>query len=80
MDPTLTPELNPIFSVIYLIGFVVLVVVEIIGIRLKGKGDTITEHWRWIEAWLSDRWAWIFRVFTGGLLIWTLLHFLVGTE
>jgi len=80
MDPTLTPGLNPVFSITFLIGLVVLVVVEIIGVRRKGKGDTLTEHWRWIESWLPDGWAWVFRIFTGGLLVWTLLHFLVGAD
>lgn len=79
MDPTLTPSLNPWFSIIFLFFIGGAFIVEIIGIRRRGKdGDTITENWRWIEAWLPDNVAWLFRIITGGILVWAILHFLAG--
>lgn len=78
---TSTPELNVWFSAAFALFLGALLVVEIIGIRRRSKGgDTLTENWRWIEAWLPDSAAWVFRVFTGGLLIWAVLHFLVGAD
>ena len=83
VDPTLTPELNPFFSVAFLVGFVFLLVLEVWGIRRRGTGDTISEHWRAADAWLKARTLvgrWAFRVGTAGLLVWTLLHFLLGAD
>lgn len=74
--------LEPLFTVLILVPLVFLFIVEMIGIARKKKGDTITEHWEWFDRYLEKTapWArWIFRVFTAGLLTWTILHFLVGT-
>lgn len=83
---TITPELNPIFSILFLLALLIFVVAEIVGIVRPEAGDTFTEHWRWLNQALKDKgmagqWlAWGFRIFTGGLLVWTLLHFLAGSE
>lgn len=79
----LDPQLNPAFSITFLAGTAILLTAEIIGVYRRGKGDTITEHWRWVNLTLNKRapilgWAW--RIFTGGMLTWTALHFLVGTS
>ena len=68
------------FSVIYGVATAVLVVAEVVGIRREAPGDTITEHWRWVDRELppAGRWAW--RVFTAGLLSWAAKHFLGGHE
>lgn len=80
---TLTPDLNPIFSVIFLIGFLLLVVTEIVGVIRKQRGDTITEHWNFVDRVFKQKAPavrWIWRVFTAGFFIWLVLHFLVGTS
>lgn len=79
-DPTLTPQLNPVFSIVFLFFVGGAFVVEMIGVARKPKGDTLTENWRWIEEWLPNWAAWVFRVFTGGILVWAILHFLVGAK
>jgi hypothetical protein len=75
--------LNPVFTVAFVVLLVALVVVELIGVKRPGHGDTLTEHWRWFNAVLNERhpWAaWLFRIATAGLLVWVLLHFLVGAS
>lgn len=83
-SPTITPELNPVFSILFLIGIVILVVVEVIGIKSPKAGDTLTEHWRFADRWLKNHkfgWLrWAFRVWTAGMLLWACLHFLAGTS
>lgn len=66
--------MNPLFTAIYVIGFGGLLAAEIIGIRRKASGDTITEHWRWIDRHAHGPAQWFFRAFTAGLLVWTLFH------
>jgi len=78
MDPTLTPQLNPWFSLTFLALVVVFLVVEVIGITRKQPGDTFTEAWRWVEFQLPAWTAWLFRILTGGVLVWAILHFLAG--
>ena len=83
VDPTLTPELNPFFSIAFLVGFAFLLVLEVWGIRRRGKGDTITELWRAADAWLKARTVagrFAFSVATAGLPVWALLHFLLGAD
>ena len=55
-----------------------LAIAIVVGIRRKAKGDTITEHWRWVDTVLSPGFRWLWRVFTAGMLGWALLHFLGG--
>lgn len=83
MDPTLSPELHPAFTLVFLGGGLLLLAFEIWGVSRTAKGDTITEHWRWAHAWLNARFpwfGWMFRVWTGGILVWALLHFLAGAD
>jgi len=83
VDPTLTPELNPVFGIVFLVGAAILLVAEIIGVQRRGKGDTITEHWRAGDQWLRRHasWGrWAFRIATAGILVWALLHFLAGSD
>lgn len=63
------------FSLGYLLLAAGLVALEVFGVRRRGPGDTITEHWRWLDAkaWPPAKWA--LRVFTVGMLAWTALHF-----
>lgn len=69
--------LDPAFTAGYLLLGTALVALELVGVHRKGKGDTITEHWRWVDTALSThgllRWLW--RVLTVGLLGWIALHF-----
>jgi hypothetical protein len=85
IDPTVTlsPQLNPVFSIVFLTGAALLTGFEVWGVTRKAKGDTITEHWRWAHRWLTERFSWFgwgFRIWTGGLLVWTLLHLLAGAN
>jgi hypothetical protein len=48
---------------------------EILGIRNKEPGDTITENWRHIDKSLHPILQWGWRVLTIGLLGWVMLHF-----
>lgn len=66
--------LNIVFSVIYGLGFLTLLVVEVIGVKRKAKGDTITENWRWIDGRLHGFLQWGWRILTAGLLAWILIH------
>jgi hypothetical protein len=68
-------KLNIGFSVLYALGFLFLIVLEIIGIRNKEPGDTITENWRHIDKSLHPILQWGWRVLTIGLLGWVMLHF-----
>jgi hypothetical protein len=67
--------LNLIFSALYAIGFLFLLVLEIIGVRSKSKGDTITENWRYLDTKLHGPLQWGWRVMTSGILVWILFHF-----
>jgi hypothetical protein len=83
VEPTLTPELNPAFSLTFLIGGVLLLAAELWGVRARGKGDTLTEHWQFADLWLKARYPmfrWGFRVFTVGTLGWAALHFIAGSS
>lgn len=70
--------MNPVFVGIYLTCAVILLVTEIIGIRRKRSGDTITETWRWGDHHLSGYTQWGYRVVTAGTLAWLLLHLAGG--
>jgi hypothetical protein len=67
-------KLNRKFSIVYLVLTVAIVVTEVIGVQRKGGGDTITEHWRWLDGHLWPWAKWALRVGTVGLLGWTALH------
>ena len=71
--------MNPWFLTAYLILGAALVTVELIGVHRKREdGDTITETWHSAESWLGKHFPWgqwLLRVFTVGLLLWTVLHF-----
>lgn len=66
--------LNWTFTVIFVLGFLILIVAEVVGIIRKQPGDTITEHWRWVDKKLHGFLQWGWRILTAGLLIWILLH------
>lgn len=68
-------HLNLYFSLAYGVLSLALVVVELVGVRRKAKGDTITENWRWVDAHLHGPLRWFWRVFTVGFLAWVALHF-----
>ena len=80
--------MRPLINLSLLVGAVLLLAGEVVGILRKSKGvgdeDTITEWWRKADFRLGQsrqpfiRWA--YRVFTAGILIWTLLHFLAGVS
>jgi hypothetical protein len=70
--------MNPIFAIAFLVLIGAVVVVEVIGVQRKAKGDTLTEGWRAVDRWLARvfPWGqWFLRVFTAGLLLWAALHF-----
>jgi hypothetical protein len=70
-----TPEpMNLAFSAIYVLGFLVLLVTEVIGVKRKAKNDTITENWRWVDGHLHGFQQWGWRILTAGLLSWILIH------
>lgn len=72
-------SLNLWFSATYAVIFLAGITVELIGVFRRGKGDTITENWRWIDKWLayhSPIIDWFWRVFSAGALVWILLHLL----
>jgi hypothetical protein len=66
--------LDPVFTVIYGVGFLVLLAAELVGLARKAPGDTITEHWRYIDGHLHGVLQWGWRVLTAGLLGWAALH------
>jgi hypothetical protein len=75
--------LNLAFTAIFGACFLVAIVFELIGVANKKDGDTITENWRWINAWLSVKVpavGWIWRVATLGFLTWMILHFGAGVD
>jgi hypothetical protein len=77
-----TPS-SPSPSVAFLVGALFLLGMELWGVSRSERGDTITENWRAANKYLSEHapwFGWTFRVFTGGLLIWVLFHFLAGTD
>lgn len=55
---------------------VVLLVLELVGVARKDKGDTITEVYRTIRAKLPRPLALVWVWLVAGLLAWTLVHFL----
>lgn len=67
--------LDPWFTAGYLLLGTALVALELVGVRRKAKGDTITENWHWVESHLHGPLRWLWRVFTVGLLAWVALHF-----
>lgn len=69
-----TAPLNWVFTIIYAVGFLILLITEIIGIRRKEPGDTITENWRKLDKNLHGPQQWGYRVGTAGILVWILLH------
>lgn len=61
------------WAAFYGVTFVVLLVVELIGVKRVGGGDTITESWRAVR----DHWPWAKPVLTigmAGFMAWALLH------
>lgn len=75
--------LNLWSSVAFLAGAIFLLVIELMGAFNKRKGDTITENWRWLDAWLlkhSPVLDWFWRIFTVGILTWASFHFIAGTR
>jgi hypothetical protein len=70
--------MNVWFSLAFGVLVGALVVVEVVGVQRKKRGDTITENWRMVDGWLGKRFPWgqwLLRVFTAGMLTWTLMHF-----
>jgi hypothetical protein len=74
---------NPFFAVGYVLLGGALLALELVGVhrkaKRKGDGDTITEGYHLIEADLPGPLRWGYRVFTAGVLVWTLLHFSRGS-
>ena len=63
--------------------------VTLIGFELRGvlsgrkNATTATGEWRFADAWLkahSPVADWVYRVFTIGFLVWTMLHFVAGVR
>ncbi len=73
-DPTLTPALNPLFTLTYLVLGVLLGLVELIGIMRPARGDTVSE----IFWWFRDRFPRSSAVALIGFLVWLGLHLLFG--
>lgn len=67
--------MDPWFAGTFVVLLLALLGVELVGVASKRKGDTLTEGWRWIRDHLPGPAAWFFRIFTAGVLIWALLHF-----
>jgi hypothetical protein len=75
--------MNLVFTAIFGACFLVALVFELIGVANKKDGDTITENWRFINAWLTlhvPPAGWIWRVVTLGFLTWVILHFGAGVN
>jgi hypothetical protein len=68
------------FTAIYVLLFGALVATEIVGIRRKRKGDTITENWRYLDKHLHGFLQWGWRILTIGLLGWIMFHLVGGTK
>lgn len=71
------------FSIFWLVWVVAAVVVELVAVRRKQSGDTLSENeWavtgvkgdRLLPAWL----AWPLRVIVAGFLVWLIPHFTLG--
>ena len=62
--------LEPAFTAAYLALGLALVAVEVVGIRRKGKGDTISDHVWWLRRRFAPT-AYII----GGFLVWAIVHF-----
>lgn len=62
-------------TIFYGLATALIVGVEVYGVTTKRKGDTITENWKHIDTHSPPWLKFIWRVFTAGLLMWTLLHF-----
>jgi hypothetical protein len=71
---------NPVFAAAFVLLLAALLVVELIGIKRPQSGDTLTELWRHVNRRLPPWFAWGFRIFTIGLLVWAVLHFIVGAS
>lgn len=67
------PKLDTAFTIIYVVLTISVITTELIGVARKAKGDTITEHWKWVDKWLafhSPVIDWVWRGLTiAGLLI-----------
>lgn len=63
------------FSAAYAVGFLFLLVLELVGVHSKRPGDTITENWRWLDTHLHGPLQWGWRVMSIGVLGWIALHF-----
>ncbi len=75
--------MNPVFAAIYGVLAVSAIGFELYGVFSKKRGTTITAGYRVIDRWLSSHSPvadWLYRVVTGGFLVWLILHFLVGTK
>jgi hypothetical protein len=62
------------FALIFTALFGALIAVELIAVKSKRSGDTITEMWEWIHAKLPQPWRFMLEVLTGGFAIWFLFH------
>lgn len=62
------------FSFLYLAGFLFLFILEMIGVKSKRPGDTITENWRYLDSHLHGPLQWGLRVLTSGVTVWLLFH------
>jgi len=70
--------MNIWFTLIFAVLIIAVVVVEVIGVQRKGDGDTITENWRWVRDHSPPWGRWVLEVFTAGLLMWAIIHFLAN--
>lgn len=77
--------MNQTFAILYVVEILALLLTEIAGVIRRNKhaedGDTITEGWHWIDRWLGRGVSvaqWFWRVFTVGMLGWTILHWKTG--
>lgn len=64
-------------------------ILTLVGAELRGvlshrkNSATVTQEWRFADAWLKSHSPvadWMFRVFTIGFLVWTMLHFAAGVR
>ena len=73
--------MSALFTIIFLTAGMILLVAEIIGVKRKGPGDTITENWRWLRDHLPYGWLrWAYRIMTAGILVWALLHLVADVD
>lgn len=66
-------EVNIVWTVIYLVLAVPLIIIELIGVYRRQKGDTISENVWWIQKKF-----WPIKIVISGFLIWLLVHFWSG--